>query len=84
MPKARKITRRNSPNQSVSSVAATGADRLMGDSRSLIEAAREQTARAVNSALVGLYWHIGTRSRQDLLQEKRADCGLWRGNCRDN
>jgi len=50
-------------------------DRLLGDIRHLIETAREQTARAVNSALVGLYWHIGTRIRQDVLQEKRAGYG---------
>ena len=50
-------------------------DRLLGDLRALIEAAREQTARAVNSALVGLYWNIGTRIRQDILQEKRAEYG---------
>ena len=48
---------------------------LLGDVRALIEAAREQTARAVNSALVGLYWHIGKRIRQDVLQEKRAGYG---------
>ena len=54
---------------------AVAADRLLGDVRALIEAAREQTARAVNSALVGLYWHIGRRIRQDILQEKRAEYG---------
>jgi hypothetical protein len=56
-------------------VLAVAADRLLGDVRALIEAAREQTARAVNSALVGLYWHIGRRIRQDILQEKRAEYG---------
>jgi hypothetical protein len=55
-------------------------DRLLGDIRHLIETAREQTAReqtahAVNSALVGLYWHIGTRIRHDVLQERRAEYG---------
>ncbi len=29
----------------------------------------------MNSALVGLYWHIGKRIRQDILQEKRAEYG---------
>jgi hypothetical protein len=56
-------------------VPAVSTHRLLGDIRALIGAAREQTARAVNSALVGLYWHIGTRIRQDVLQEKRADYG---------
>jgi predicted nuclease of restriction endonuclease-like (RecB) superfamily len=49
--------------------------RPLGDVRALVKAARDQTARAVNSALVGLYWHIGSRIRQDVLKEKRADYG---------
>jgi predicted nuclease of restriction endonuclease-like (RecB) superfamily len=75
MSKARKITRRTLTSPAVPTVPAVSTDRLLGDIRTLIEAAREQTARAVNSALVGLYWHIGTRIRQDVLQEKRADYG---------
>src|SRR5271157_5731317 len=75
MPKARKITRRTPPSPPAPHVPATAADRLLGDVRSLIQAAREQTARAVNSALVGLYWNIGTRIRQDILQEKQAGYG---------
>jgi predicted nuclease of restriction endonuclease-like (RecB) superfamily len=51
------------------------AERLLGDIRALIEAAREQTARAVNTALVGLYWHIGKRVREDVLGEQRAGYG---------
>jgi predicted nuclease of restriction endonuclease-like (RecB) superfamily len=72
MSKARKITPRT---PSPPAPGADAAGRLLGDVRSLIEAAREQTARAVNSALVGLYWHIGTRIRQDILGEKRAAYG---------
>src|SRR5208283_2958113 len=75
MPKARKITRRALPSPPAPIVPAVSADRLLGDLRALIEAAREQTARAVNSALVGLYWNIGTRIRQDILQEKQAGYG---------
>jgi hypothetical protein len=48
---------------------------LLGDVRTLIEAARDATARAVNSALVLLYWSIGDRIRRDVLQEKRAEYG---------
>ena len=48
---------------------------LLGDVRILIEAARDATARAVNSALVLLYWSIGDRIRRDVLQEKRAEYG---------
>jgi predicted nuclease of restriction endonuclease-like (RecB) superfamily len=51
------------------------ADQLFTDIRSLIESAREQTARAVNSALVALYWHIGKRIREDVLHEQRAGYG---------
>jgi hypothetical protein len=71
MPKVRTIT----PRTPTSAPARLAADRLLGDVRALIEAAREQTARAVNSALVGLCWHIGTRIRQDVLQEQRAEYG---------
>src|SRR5215208_5449055 len=75
MVKAKKASRSNLPARSASPVPAPPADRLLGDVRALIEAAREQTARAVNSALVGLYWHIGRRIRQDILHEKRAEYG---------
>jgi len=75
MPKARKITQRTPTSSPAPPVLAVAADRLLGDVRALIEAAREQTARAVNLALVGLYWHIGTRIRQDILREKRAGYG---------
>jgi predicted nuclease of restriction endonuclease-like (RecB) superfamily len=75
MPKARKNTRHTSPSPPAPPVPAVASDRLLGDVRALIAAAREQTARAVNSALVGLYWHIGKRVREDVLREKRADYG---------
>jgi predicted nuclease of restriction endonuclease-like (RecB) superfamily len=51
------------------------ADRLLSDIRGLIEQARQQVARTVNSAMVGLYWHIGTRIREDLLRKNRAEYG---------
>ncbi len=54
---------------------ALAPSQLLGDVRTLIVQAREQTARAVNSALVGLYWHIGRRIRQDVLHEERAGYG---------
>lgn len=62
-------------NLTISSAPSGPAERLLGDVRSLIEAAREQTARAVNSELVGLCWHIGKRIREDVLHEKRAGYG---------
>jgi predicted nuclease of restriction endonuclease-like (RecB) superfamily len=48
---------------------------LLTDVRTLIEQARDATARAVNSALVMLYWSIGERIRKEILMEKRADYG---------
>lgn len=48
---------------------------LLTDVRGLILAAREQVARAVDSGLVTLYWHIGRRIHQDILKEKRAEYG---------
>jgi predicted nuclease of restriction endonuclease-like (RecB) superfamily len=48
---------------------------LLADVRTLIDQARDATARAVNSALVLLYWGIGDRIRRDILKEKRAEYG---------
>jgi predicted nuclease of restriction endonuclease-like (RecB) superfamily len=49
--------------------------KLLGDIRALIEAARGQVARAVNSGLVMLYWQIGTRIRKEILGNRRAEYG---------
>lgn len=54
---------------------ARGVTPLLAEVRGLILAAREQVARAVDSGLVTLYWHIGRRVHQDILQEKRAEYG---------
>ncbi|WP_373650741.1 YhcG family protein [Schlesneria sp. DSM 10557] len=48
---------------------------LLGDLRQVIEAAREQTARAVNSTLVIMYWRIGKRIREEVLKNERAEYG---------
>lgn len=48
---------------------------LLTDLRGVIEAARQHTAQAVNSALVMMYWQIGQRIRQDVLGNKRAEYG---------
>ena len=48
---------------------------LISDVRELILQAREGVARAVDSALTTLYWHIGCRIVQDVLKEKRAGYG---------
>src|SRR5437016_2181676 len=48
---------------------------LLADVRELILQARASVARAVDSGLVLLYWHIGRRIRRDVLKEKRAEYG---------
>ena len=48
---------------------------LIGDIRRLIETARHNVAITVNAGLTILYWQIGNRIRQDILEEKRAEYG---------
>lgn len=75
MSNAKKPTQRKLSARKPALALTLSPDRLLGDIRSLIESAREQTARAVNTALVGLYWHIGKRIREDVLHEQRAGYG---------
>lgn len=56
-------------------VAARLPTRLLADIRGLIERARDDVARSVNSTLVLLYWNVGHRIRQDVLKGKRATYG---------
>ncbi len=48
---------------------------LLGDIRALIEAAKVQVARTVDSGLVLLYWTIGKRIEQDIRLSKKANYG---------
>jgi hypothetical protein len=48
---------------------------LVGDIRRLIETSRQNVAIAVNTGLTILYWQIGSRIRQVILKEKRAEYG---------
>ena len=62
---------------------------LIGDIRKLIETARHNIAVTVNARLTILYWQIGSRIRQDILKEKRAEYGkeivaTLSRQCRDN
>ena len=50
-------------------------ERLLDDVRSLVETSRCSLAKAVNSELVLLYWHIGRRISEDLPAENRAEYG---------
>jgi predicted nuclease of restriction endonuclease-like (RecB) superfamily len=55
-------------------VVAPGA-RLLADLRDMIAMARVQAARSVDSTLVMLYWRLGRRIREDILEQKRAAYG---------
>ena len=48
---------------------------LVTDVREMIREARAGVARAVDSGLVTLYWHVGQRIRQDILKARRAEYG---------
>jgi predicted nuclease of restriction endonuclease-like (RecB) superfamily len=48
---------------------------LLSDVRRLIVQSRTGISRAVNAALVALYWEVGRRIRRDILREKRAEYG---------
>ena len=48
---------------------------LVDELRSLIQQTRSGVAQTVNSALVQLYWQIGTRIRTEVLKNERADYG---------
>ncbi len=48
---------------------------LFHDIRGMIEEARAAVAATVNAGLTMLYWHIGVRINEEILQGKRADYG---------
>lgn len=48
---------------------------LLADLRLLIERSRERVAQTVNSELVLLYWRVGKRINDDVLQNQRAGYG---------
>jgi predicted nuclease of restriction endonuclease-like (RecB) superfamily len=50
-------------------------EQLVGELRVLIERARQQVSVAVNAALVMMYWSIGRRIREEVLQNQRAEYG---------
>jgi len=75
MPKGKNPKKPPALVRSSRSPVAPPAVDLLSDLRGLIEQAREQVARAVNAGLVGLYWQVGRRIRQDILHEQRAEYG---------
>ena len=54
---------------------STPANPLFSEIKTLIEQGRQQVAVAVNSAMSMLYWQIGKRINEEILQNKRAEYG---------
>ena len=50
-------------------------EKLFSDIRSLIDDTRGRVAQTVNSALTFLYWRIGKRINEEVLQNERAEYG---------
>jgi predicted nuclease of restriction endonuclease-like (RecB) superfamily len=50
---------------------------LLLEIRALIEGSRQQVAQAVNSAISLLYWEIGRRIKNDILNNQRAEYGMF-------
>ena len=50
-------------------------DTLVDELRELIHSTRSGVAQTVNSALVMMYWQVGTRIRTEVLRDERADYG---------
>jgi hypothetical protein len=69
------MTQRKSAKRTDAAVSTQEPTALLGDLRELILQAREGVARAVDSGLTTIYWHVGQRIRQDILKERRADYG---------
>jgi predicted nuclease of restriction endonuclease-like (RecB) superfamily len=57
------------------SVPDQNSPQLLGDIRQLIETSRAGLAVSVNSTLTLLYWQIGQRIRNEVLQGERAEYG---------
>jgi hypothetical protein len=49
--------------------------KLFGSIKQLIEESRQQVAATVNAAITGLYWQVGKRINEEVLNNKRAGYG---------
>ena len=67
------MTQRKPAKRTAAVLPARRPTALLADLRDLILHAREGVARAVDSGLTALYWHVGRRIRQDILRQKRAE-----------
>jgi Uncharacterized conserved protein len=69
MPKKKRLDLPVTSNQQILS------SDLLDELRALIEQSRSRVARTINAELVMLNWQIGTRIRQEILREQRAEYG---------
>lgn len=56
-------------------ITSSAEDRLFDELSQLIEHSQRQAISQVNSTLTLLFWQIGKRINEDILQNKRADYG---------
>ncbi len=59
----------------MSDLSTTPSAKLVGELQALIESSRGYVAQTINSELIGLYWQIGTRLRQDVVGDGRGAYG---------
>lgn len=59
----------------MSKSALTPLESLVGEIKTLIEQSRRQVAVTVNATMTMLYWQIGRRINQEVLNEQRAEYG---------
>ena len=52
-----------------------GFDNLINDIRQIIDSARTHVAATANYELTTMYWHVGNRINNDILQNERAEYG---------
>lgn len=50
---------------------------LLADIKQMIEHTRQTVSQTVNAGLTLLYWNIGRRINDELLDELRAECGQY-------
>lgn len=63
------------PARSAEAMASVERTALLGDLRSLVQAARERIAAAANAAYTQLCWQVGRRLLAENLQSGRAAYG---------
>ncbi len=62
-------------SKSKNHIATQPEESLLSELSQLIEQSRQQLVSQANSTLTMLFWHIGKRINQNILQNKRAEYG---------